>query len=85
MDCWFTPRGAKAKILIRWKRYLVTWSAIYPLVLGAPLVVAPVLGELGVPNNHVLTTLADTGIVVFLTVYVVMPRYTKVLQRWVFT
>ncbi len=84
LDFWFTPAGAKAKVPVRWKQYLVTWSAIYPLVLGVPLVVAPVLRHLGVSNNHFLTTFAITGAVVFLMVYVVMPRYTKLIQRWLF-
>jgi antibiotic biosynthesis monooxygenase (ABM) superfamily enzyme len=85
LDFWFTPGGAKAQVPVRWKQYLVTWSAICPLVFGVPLVVAPVLRQLGVPNNHFLTTLVNTGIVVFLMVYLVMPRYTKLVQRWLFT
>ena len=85
LDFWFTPGGARAKVPVRWKQYLVTWSAIFPLVLGAPLVVAPVLRYLGVPNNHLLTTLFVTGTVVYLMVYVVMPRYTKLIQRWLFS
>ncbi len=85
LDFWFTPGGAKAKVPVRWKQYLVTWSAIYPLALGVPLAIGPVLRLLGVPNNHLLTTLVVTGIVVFLMVYVVMPRYTKLIQRWLFT
>ena len=84
LDFWFTPAGAKAKVPVRWKQYLVTWSAIYPLVLGVPLVVEPMLRHLGVSNNHFLTTFAITGAVVFLMVYVVMPRYTKLIQRWLF-
>ena len=85
LDFWFTPEGAKAKIPVRWKQYLVTWSAIYPLALGVPLAIGPVLRLLGVPHNQLLTTLVVTGIVVFLMVYVVMPRYTKLIQRWLFT
>jgi hypothetical protein len=84
LDFWFTPVGGKAKVPVRWKQYLVTWSAIYPLVLGVPLVVIPVLRSLGAPNNYFLTTLAVTGTVVFFMVYVVMPRYTKFIQRWLF-
>jgi antibiotic biosynthesis monooxygenase (ABM) superfamily enzyme len=85
LDFWFTPAGAEAKLPVRWKQYLVTWSAIYPLVLGAPLVVTPVLRHLGAPDNRFLTTLAVTGAVVFLMVYVVMPRYTRLIKRWLFT
>lgn len=85
LDFWFTPEGAKAKVPVRWKQYLVTWSAIYPLVLGVPIVIAPLLRLLHVPDNHFLTTLAITGTVVFLMVYLVMPRYTKLIHRWLFT
>ncbi len=84
LDFWFNPPGSKAKVPVRWKQYLVTWSAIYPLVLGVPLVVIPILRHLGVPSNHFLTTLAVTGTVVFFMVYVVMPRYTRLIQRWLF-
>jgi uncharacterized protein len=85
LDFWFTPGGAKAKVPVRWKQYLVTWSAIYPLVLGVPLVIRPLLQRLGAPDNPLLTTLVVTGTVVFLMVYFVMPRYTKLIKRWLFT
>ncbi|TCT22185.1 antibiotic biosynthesis monooxygenase [Thiobaca trueperi] len=85
LDFWFTPAGAKAKVPVRWKQYLLTWSAIYPLALGAPLVVAPAFRLAGIPTNPLLTTLVVTAVVVFLMVYVVMPRYTRLVQRWLFT
>ena len=37
LDFWFAPAGAKAKLPTRWKQYLLTWSAIFPLVLGVPI------------------------------------------------
>jgi antibiotic biosynthesis monooxygenase (ABM) superfamily enzyme len=61
LDFWFTPAGAKAKVPVRWKQYLVTWSAIYPLVLAVPLVVAPVLDYIGLRDNRFITTFAVTG------------------------
>ena len=84
LDFWFAPAGAKAKVPVRWKQYLMTWSAIYPLALGVPLVVVPALRGLGVPDSLPLTTLAVTAVVVFLMVYGVMPRYTRLVQRWLF-
>ena len=84
LDFWFTPAQAKAKVPPRWKQYLLTWSAIYPLALGVPLVVTPVLHFLGVPHYVALTTLAVTAVIVFMMVYVVMPRYTRLMQRWLF-
>jgi len=85
LDFWFTPEGARAKVPVRWKQFLVTWSAIYPLVLGIPLVVGPALRQLGVPQGHYVDTLFITGAVGVLMVYLVMPRYTKLIQRWLFT
>jgi uncharacterized protein len=84
LDFWFTPAGAKARVPARWKQYVITWSAIYPLALGVPLVIVPVLREVGVPVGLPLATLASTAVVVFLMVYVVMPRYTRLVQRWLF-
>jgi antibiotic biosynthesis monooxygenase (ABM) superfamily enzyme len=84
LDFWFTPAGAEAKVPVRWKQYLLTWSAIYPLVLGVPRLVSPALGAIGFPPNVLLSTLAVTAVVVYLMVYVVMPRYTRLVQRWLF-
>jgi len=85
LDFWFTPAGAKAKVPVRWKQYLVTWSAIYPLAVGVPHLVLPALRLVRAPSSLPLTTLAVTAVVVFLMVYVVMPRYTRLVQRWLFT
>jgi len=84
LDFWFAP-AAPANVPVRWKQFLATWSAIYPLVLGVPLLVAPVLRHLGVADGRPLTTLVASGIVVFLMTYLVMPRYTRLLHRWLFT
>jgi uncharacterized protein len=84
LDFWFTPEKAKATVPIRWKQYVVTWSAIYPLVLVVPMVLLPVVRQLGIPPNVYIDTLLVTGIVVMLMVYVVMPRYTRLIQRWLF-
>lgn len=79
-----TPEGVKAKVPVWWKQFLITWSAICPLVLVIPLVVAPVLRKLGLPHDRFLDTLFATATIVFLMIYLVMPRYTKLLQRWLF-
>lgn len=84
LDFWFIPEGARAKVPVRWKQYLVTWSAIYPLALGVPMIVTPIMQQLKAPRNKSITTLIVTGIIVFLMVYVVMPRYTKLIKRWLF-
>lgn len=85
LDFWFTPEGAKAQMPVRWKQFLVTWSAIYPLVLGVSWLVVPVMRRTGLAEWPFFTTLVATGVTVFLMTYVVMPRYTKLLKRWLFS
>jgi antibiotic biosynthesis monooxygenase (ABM) superfamily enzyme len=32
-----------------------------------------------------MNALVDTGIIVFLMVYVIMPRYTQLIKRWLYS
>ena len=84
LDFWFTPTGAQAKVPVRWKQFLLTWSAIYPLALVAPMIVLPALQALGLPDMLPVRTFVATGVIVFFMVYLVMPRYTRLMQRWLF-
>jgi antibiotic biosynthesis monooxygenase (ABM) superfamily enzyme len=84
LDFWFAPMEAKAKVPARWRQVLVTWSVIYPLVLGVPMIVSPALRLLGIPDHRLITTFVVTGTIVVLMVYVIMPRYTKLVKRWLF-
>ncbi|MBJ6800901.1 antibiotic biosynthesis monooxygenase [Geomonas propionica] len=84
LDFWFTPQGAKAKVPVRWKQFLVTWSAIFPLATCVPLALIPMLRWLGLPHLSYLDTFFVSGAIVFLMVYLVMPRYTRLVQRWLF-
>lgn len=84
LDFLFSQVGEKPKTPVRWKQFLVTWSAIFPLVLSIPLLLLPLLRVADIPNIHWLNTLFVTGAVVALMVYVVMPRYTKLVHKWLF-
>ncbi|MGB5998068.1 MAG: antibiotic biosynthesis monooxygenase [Marinomonas sp.] len=84
-DFWFTPEGSKARLPTRWKQFLVTWSAIFPLVLLMSYVVGKVFYVLVLPNSIVLRTLVITCLVVMAMVYIVMPRYTNLVHRWLFS
>ena len=81
LDFLFTPDNEKPKVPVRWKQFFVTWSAIYPLSLLIPLIVLPVLRNLNFPQNRYLDSLFVSGAVVLLMVYVVMPRYTKLIKN----
>lgn len=84
LDFLFMAEGAKAKVPVRWKQFLITWSAIYPLVLGTPLVILPLLKLLHIAGSHYVNALFVTATIVFMMVYVVMPRYTKLVKNWLF-
>jgi len=84
LDFWFTPEGARAQVPVRWKQLIVTWSAIYPLILLVPPILVSILRHLSIPQVHYIDTLCITGVLVSLMVYLVMPRYTKLVQRWLF-
>jgi uncharacterized protein len=62
-----------------WKQWLVTWSAILPLSIVVPWVVAPVIAHLEFAHDSFMNKA-----IVFLMVYVVMPRYTRLVAHWVF-
>ena len=85
LDFWFTPEGAKPKFPKKWKQSLVTWSAIYPLVVGVTLLVKLLEQWVGVSAHYYVSTLWVTAIVVVLMVYLVMPRYTKLIHRWLYS
>ncbi|MDY0150294.1 MAG: antibiotic biosynthesis monooxygenase [Kiritimatiellia bacterium] len=84
LDFWFLPDGARAKVPVRWKQVLITWSAIYPLVLGIPLIMTAIFRYAGLPEVPLVDTLISTGLIAILMAYFVMPRYTKLVKRWLF-
>jgi len=85
LDFLFQNHGEKPKAPVRWKQFLITWSAIFPLVVSLSLIILPILRWLNLPNNHLLNTFIVTAAVVSMMVYVVMPRYSKLVQRWLFS
>jgi len=85
LDFWFTPEGAKAKLPTKWKQFLVTWSAIFPLVLGMSALIEWLVNNLSISVNHPVKVLGLTFLVVLMMVYVVMPRYTKLVHKWLFS
>lgn len=84
LDFWFTPGEAQARLPVRWKQALLTWSAIFPLVLGVSALVESGLQALGWPAQRMLVTFLSTVLIVLVMVYVVMPRYTRWASRWLF-
>lgn len=66
----------------RYKQFLVTLSAIYPLTTVVPWAVRPLLRAVPGLAAGWAGNLLVSSIIVFLMVYVVMPRYTRLVARW---
>ena len=74
----------ETKVPVRWKQFLVTWSAIYPLSLLIPLLLLPLLRLLKIPVNHYFDGLLISGCIVFLMVFAVMPNYIRLIRKWLY-
>lgn len=84
LDFLFFPENEKTKIPVRWKQYLVTWSAIFPLSIIIPLLLLPLLQKFHLGQNHYVNSFFVTGVIVMLMVYLIMPYYTKLIKKWLY-
>jgi len=84
LDFWFAPKNAPVKVPTAWKQWLVTWSAILPLTIAVPWIVIPLLSHLGFAHDSMISKPVVSAVIVFLMVYVMMPRYTRLVAPWLF-
>jgi len=80
----FFSEKEEQKIPVRWKQYLVTWSAIYPLSILTPLIVLPLLKILNFPDSKFVNSFFISGLVVLIMVYFLMPNYTRLIKKWLY-
>lgn len=81
LETWFTLSADHAIIPPpRYKMAVVTWLAIFPLITLLSYALSPVADS--VPT--VVRTLISTLVLVPLMTYVVMPRMTRLFQRWLY-
>lgn len=82
VDFWFTPEGVKPPQ--PWKQFLLTLSAVYPLSLLLPRLLRPLL-SLAPPLGHELSrSLLVSASLTGLLTFVIMPRYTRLVKRWLY-
>lgn len=84
LDFLFLTENQTQKVPVRWKQYLVTWSAIYPLSIIVPLLLLPLLTFLGFSDNVLIKSFFVSGTIVFIMVYLLMPSYTRVIKKWLY-
>ncbi|WP_199913430.1 antibiotic biosynthesis monooxygenase [Flagellimonas amoyensis] len=84
LDFLFASQSNKNKPPAKWKQFLITWSAIFPLSIGVPIVLMPLFKELKISEYRYVSSLLVTGLIVFLMVYLIMPNYTKLIKKWLY-
>jgi len=84
LDFLFAPENEKIKSPVRWKQYLITWSAIYPLSLIIPLILLPPLRMMNIPPIRLIDSFFVSGLIVLLMVYLIMPYYTRWIKKWLY-
>lgn len=81
LEGWFTlPTQPGVPPPPPYKMALVTWATIFPLITGVVVATAPLLGGLPLVMRLAVTT----GVTVPLMTWVVMPRMTRLLHRWLY-
>jgi len=84
LEFWFAPPGAVQKRARPFKQYLITLSVIYPLTLLVPWLLHPVLAFVPVLQHPLAERLIVAAIVVGLLIYVIMPRYVRLVAAWLY-
>lgn len=81
LEYWFTPPqgGKPAKA---YKQFLITLSAIFPLTIVIPWLLQPLFLWLPTLDQFVIHHLVVAAGIVATVTYVVMPRYTRLVSRW---
>jgi antibiotic biosynthesis monooxygenase (ABM) superfamily enzyme len=81
LESWFTlPSQPGAPPPPPYKMALVTWATIFPLITLVVVATAPLLGGWPLVARLAVTT----GVTVPLMTWVVMPRVTRLLHRWLY-
>jgi len=81
LETWFKLPGANVATMTpppRWKMWLVSLLAVYPLVLAFQALVVPRMARLPLP----LRALVFPLVLLTLMTFVVMPMVTRALRRW---
>jgi antibiotic biosynthesis monooxygenase (ABM) superfamily enzyme len=84
MEYWFTPQSPKPARAKPFKQFLISLSAIYPLIVAVPWALQPLFNTVPHLAHPLAAKLVIAIIVVLLMVYVVMPRYTRLVAAWLY-
>ncbi len=81
LETWFTlPGDGRTKTAPRYKTAFVVWIAIFPTVL----VLSILLSRLPFEMSQVASVLVITAVTVPAAVYILLPRLTRLFERWLY-
>jgi antibiotic biosynthesis monooxygenase (ABM) superfamily enzyme len=80
IEAWFSIPGQVLKTPPRYKMALLTWGVVYILLNLLGRTVSPLLGIF----PAWLATLLQSGLMVVLMTYLVMPQITQIFSRWLY-
>jgi len=83
IDFWFTPEGVKPPK--PWKQFLLTLSAVYPLSLIIPRLLSPLFSIAPLMGRPYIRGLLIAATLTALLTFVIMPRYTRLVKKWLYT
>jgi uncharacterized protein len=82
IDFWFEPKGVKPPK--PWKQFLLTTSAVYPLSLIIPKLLAPLFRVAPSLGGTLISGLLIAAILTALLTFVIMPHYTRLVSKWLY-
>jgi uncharacterized protein len=83
LEFWFTPPSTQLRAR-PYKQFLVTFSVIYPLTLLIPLLLNPVFEQSAFFESRYLRQFLVDAVIVASIIYAIMPRYTRLIAKWLY-
>jgi uncharacterized protein len=80
METWFSLSGTKVQPPPKWKMFIVTVLAAYAVSLISRLLLGPCVGDWPLFDSNLIFTI----ILVATLTYVVMPRLSSLLRKWLY-
>lgn len=84
IEFWFTPLVPAARQAKPYKQFLITLPSIFPLTMLVPWALTPLFSAVPFLGLFGISHLVVAAIIVALMVYIVMPRYTRAVAKWLF-
>jgi uncharacterized protein len=83
LEFWFTP-PSKPQLVRSYKQLLVTLSVILPLTIIIPPFLKLAFGRFSLWDVFLIRQFVTDLTMVALITYVIMPRYTRLIAKWLF-